>query len=61
MTQFDKEKFHYHGGYLTYHGTYEGRPLMMKSMEKTKFILTSLNFSLLVLNTCFIKVLSRTF
>ena len=26
MTQFDKEKFHYHGGYLMYHGTYEGQP-----------------------------------
>jgi len=27
MTQFDKSKFHYHGGYLTYKGDYEGRPV----------------------------------
>ena len=26
MTQFDKTKFSYHGGYLMYHGTYEGQP-----------------------------------
>ena len=39
MTQFDKEKFHYHGGYLTYHGTYEGHPHMMKYMVRIKFIL----------------------
>ena len=26
MTQFDKTKFDYHGGYLTYEGTYEGQP-----------------------------------
>lgn len=26
MTQFDKTKFTYHGGYLEYTGTYEGQP-----------------------------------
>jgi len=26
MTQFDKTKFSYHGGYLMYNGTYEGQP-----------------------------------
>ncbi len=26
MTQFDKSKFSYHGGYLEYTGTYEGQP-----------------------------------
>ena len=27
MTQFDKSKFNYHGGYLMYRGDYEGRPV----------------------------------
>lgn len=27
MTKFDKSKFNYHGGYLTYTGDYEGRPV----------------------------------
>jgi hypothetical protein len=27
MTQFDKTKFNYHGGYLTYEGDYQGRPV----------------------------------
>jgi|TARA_B110000908_G_C10175108_1_gene412863 hypothetical protein len=27
MTQFDKTKFNFHGGYLTYTGTYVGRPV----------------------------------
>ena len=65
MTQFDKEKFHYHGGYLTYHGTYEGQPTYDEVYGKDKIhphvLECPLNFSLLVLNTCFIKVLSRTF
>jgi len=26
MTKFDRKKFTYHGGYLTYEGTYEGQP-----------------------------------
>jgi hypothetical protein len=26
MTNFDKSKFTYHGGYLEYTGTYEGQP-----------------------------------
>ena len=36
MTQFDKEKFHYHGGYLTYHGTYEGQPTYDEVYGKDK-------------------------
>tara|TARA_R110000772_G_scaffold182201_1_gene293484 strand:- start:175 stop:480 length:306 start_codon:yes stop_codon:yes gene_type:complete len=27
MTQFNKEDFNYHGGYLMYKGNYEGRPV----------------------------------
>ena len=27
MTKFNKEDFSYHGGYLTYTGDYEGRPV----------------------------------
>ena len=27
MTQFDKSKFNFHGGYLMYTGDYEGRPV----------------------------------
>tara|TARA_R110000822_G_scaffold44843_1_gene120209 strand:+ start:4272 stop:4643 length:372 start_codon:yes stop_codon:yes gene_type:complete len=27
MTQFNKEDFNYHGGYLMYKGDYEGRPV----------------------------------
>lgn len=27
MTQFDKSKFNFHGGYLTYTGNYVGRPV----------------------------------
>ena len=27
MTQFNKADFNYHGGYLTYTGTYEGQPV----------------------------------
>ena len=27
MTKFDKSKFSYHGGYLTYTGDYNGRPV----------------------------------
>lgn len=27
MTKFDKTKFSFHGGYLTYTGNYEGRPV----------------------------------
>ena len=27
MTQFDKSKFNYHGGYLMYRGDYEDRPV----------------------------------
>lgn len=27
MTKFDKTKFSFHGGYLTYTGDYEGRPV----------------------------------
>ena len=36
MTQFDKEKFHYHGGYLMYHGTYEGQPTYDEYYGKDK-------------------------
>ena len=36
MTQFDKEKFHYHGGYLMYHGTYEGQPTYDEVYGKDK-------------------------
>ncbi|MBG10958.1 MAG: hypothetical protein CMD92_07295 [Gammaproteobacteria bacterium] len=36
MTQFDKEKFHYHGGYLMYHGTYEGQPTYEEVYGKDK-------------------------
>jgi len=36
MTQFDKEKFHYHGGYLMYHGTYEGQPSYEEVYGKDK-------------------------
>ena len=39
MTQFDKSKFTYHGGYLMYHGTYEGQPTYDESMVRIKFIL----------------------
>ena len=39
MTQFDKTKFTYHGGYLMYNGTYEGNLHMMKYTERIKYIL----------------------
>ena len=28
MTKFDKNEFSYHGGYLMYHGDYEGCPIV---------------------------------
>ena len=36
MTQFDKSKFTYHGGYLMYHGTYEGQPTYDEYYGKDK-------------------------
>ena len=36
MTQFDKTKFSYHGGYLMYNGTYEGQPTYEEVYGKDK-------------------------
>ena len=36
MTQFDKTKFSYHGGYLMYNGTYEGQPTYDEVYGKDK-------------------------
>ena len=36
MTQFDKSKFSYHGGYLEYTGTYEGQPTYDEVYGKDK-------------------------
>lgn len=36
MTQFIKDKFSYHGGYLMYHGTYEGQPTYDEAYGKDK-------------------------
>jgi len=36
MTQFDKTKFTYHGGYLMYNGTYEGQPTYDEYYGKDK-------------------------
>jgi|TARA_B110000444_G_scaffold260013_1_gene305553 hypothetical protein len=36
MTQFDKTKFTYHGGYLMYNGTYEGQPTYDEVYGKDK-------------------------